>query len=511
MTHDAVQVTAAEFRDATGNRVFDEVLHLTGTGTAPAVIELQGPRVSVTAVPVVNDGAGDTAAGWSVDLPLAAARWGGALLPLPSGTYRLRAGEASVMAPAIGLTMLDGLRAELDAEGTVLIGPAVNPVYESGEGQDALESRYVMQRGNLENAVFFESFYGRNASCNPLAIDRELARVAPHVTRYWSVIDLSVQVPEGAIAVVEGSPDWWRARGASRLLVVNDWLRRRYHQRHGQRVLQTWHGTPLKRLALHRPGFDPRRAFAVWRESRRWDALLAQNEYSAAILRRAYAFLPVFALKRRPVWIEGYPRNDALLIDDGARAETRALLGIADDARVVLYAPTWRDDRTEIVEFAGARELAADLGDDVVVLVRGHSRTLLPGRDAEGTRVIDVTGFPDTTRLLLAADALVTDYSSVMFDFSATGKPMYFLVPDIEHYRGELRGFYFDLETHAPGPVVRTRDELLAALRSNTSESYAARYAAWRAKFNAHDDGRAARRVVERLFAAGFIEASERD
>ncbi len=63
---------------------------------------------------------------------------------------------------------------------------------------------------------------------------------------------------------------------------------------------------------------------------------------------------------------------------------------------------------------------------------------------------MDVTGFPDTSRLLLVADALITDYSSVMFDFSVTGKPMYFLVPDIEHYRGQLRGFYFDLTAHAP-------------------------------------------------------------
>ena len=75
--------------------------------------------------------------------------------------------------------------------------------------------------------MFFESFYGRNASCNPLAIDRELARRAPGVTRYWSVVDLSVAVPEGAIPVVDGSPEWWRARGSARLLVVNDWLRRR--------------------------------------------------------------------------------------------------------------------------------------------------------------------------------------------------------------------------------------------------------------------------------------------
>ncbi len=89
---------------------------------------------------------------------------------------------------------------------------------------------------------------------------------------------------------------------------------------------------------------------------------------------------------------------------------------------------------------------------------------LLPGTDAAGPRVIDVTGFPDTAALLAAADALVTDYSSVMFDFAITGKPMYFLVPDLEHYRGELRGFYFDLLDLAPGPVVRSQADLERAL-----------------------------------------------
>ena len=504
MTGAPLRVSTAEFRDASADGVCDEVLRLRGDGPPPASLRLHGARVSVTAVPVADG------RGWSTDIALAAARWGGPVLPLPSGSYQLEAaGDAPVSTPALALTLLRGLRVALDASGVLRISPPVNPVYDSGEAQDALERRYVQRSGELENAVFFESFYGRNASCNPLAIDRELARVAPQVTRYWSVTDRSVQVPPGAIAVVEGGPEWWRARGVARLLVVNDWLRRRYHRRQGQRVLQTWHGTPLKRLALHRPGFDPRRAVAVWRESRRWDALLAQNEYAASILRRAYAFMPAFALKARQLWVEGYPRNDALVRDDaGERAATRALLGIDEGQRVVLYAPTWRDDRTEMVEFAGARELATDLGDDVVVLVRGHSRTLQPGRDADGTRVIDVTGFPDTTRLLLAADALVTDYSSVMFDFSATGKPMYFLVPDIEHYRGELRGFYFDLEAHAPGPVVRTRDALLEVLRDEDAvrERYAARYAAWRAKFNGRDDGHAAARVVERMLRAGFLD-----
>ncbi|TDN92531.1 CDP-glycerol glycerophosphotransferase family protein [Microbacterium sp. BK668] len=471
-------------------------LVLSGEGPRPASVELVGARARVTGSVT---GRGKT---WRAVLPLRAARWGGPELPLPTGDYALVV-ETAADAPAIEppgplpLAQLGTLRASLESA-LVRIGPPIDPAYDSGEGQAALERRYATRPGGLENAVFFESFYGRNASCNPLAIDREIARRVPGVTRYWSVVDLSVQVPEGAIPVVEGSPEWWRARGSARLLVVNDWLRRRFARRPGQIVLQTWHGTPLKRLALHRPGFDPRRMAAVVRESRRWNVLLAQNPYAARILGKAYAFLT------RPVWVEGYPRNDILSGGGGDAAATRRALGIRPDDRVILYAPTWRDDRDEIVDFVDPAELAAET--DAVVLVRGHSRTLLPGKDAAGPRVVDVTGFPDTSLLLLAADALVTDYSSVMFDFSVTGKPMYFLVPDMEHYRGELRGFYFDLVAHAPGPVVRTQAELVTQLRSGDPARYAAQYAQWRQKFNPRDDGRAAERVVDRILDQGFID-----
>jgi CDP-glycerol glycerophosphotransferase len=482
-------MTEARFTTDTG-----ATLVLSGKGARPARVELVGRRAHVEAT---LSGRGTT---WRATLPLSAARWGGPRLPLPSGEYDLRITAAAEAAPIEPVaeplpdTVLGTLRASLTGS-IVVISPPIDPAYRSGEGQAALERRYATRPEGLENAVFFESFYGRNASDNPLALDRELSRQAPAVRRYWSVVDLSVQVPEGAVAVVEGSPEWWRARGSSRLLIVNDWLRRRFERRPGQKVIQTWHGTPLKRLALHRPGFDPRRAAAVVRESRRWNVLLAQNPYAAGILRKAYAFLT------RPIWVEGYPRND-VLIDGDARA-TRAALGISDSERVLLYAPTWRDDREQIVDFVDPAELARDA--DAVVLVRGHSRTLLPGRDAAGARVIDVTGFPDTAQLLLLADALITDYSSVMFDFSVTGKPMFFLVPDMEHYRGELRGFYFDLVAHAPGPVVRTQADLVAAIRGHEPAAFAAKYAQWREKFNSRDDGRSAERVIARILDQGFV------
>lgn len=481
------------------------VLELHGSGARPAV-ELRGPRASVSAAVT---GRGKT---WRAVVPLRAARWGSDPLPLPAGRYSLRvsADDGTVLPVDVDLPLaqLGLLRASLH-DGHVEIGPPIDPAYDSGEGQDALERRYATRPLGLEEAVFFESFYGRNASCNPLAIDRELTRVLPGLVRYWSVADLSVAVPEGAIPVVEGSPEWWRARGAARLLVVNDWLRRRFVRRPGQVVLQTWHGTPLKRLALHRPGFHLRRAVAVLREARRWNVLLAQNPYAAGILRGAYAF------RRRPVWIEGYPRNDVLVRGDGA--DVRGQLGLGEDDRVLLYAPTWRDDRDQVVDFLDLQRLAAATG--TVVLVRGHSRTLSAGEDAttrggdvgdagdrRRPRVIDVTSYPDVSRLLLVADMLVTDYSSVMFDFTVTGKPIYFFAPDLDHYRGELRGFYFDLERHAPGPLTATQEQLEAAiLDGDVEQRYLDRYASWRERFNARDDGHAAERVVARLLDQGYL------
>lgn len=474
-------------------------LVLTGSGEPPRAVALTGRRARVAGVVDPRSPSGADGR-WRVRLDLHAARWGGPLLPLPVGEYALSAtagdGEDIRVDAAAPATLTPTMRLTLTG-GVLTVDAPIDPAYASAEGQDALERRYAMRRGPLENAVFFESFYGRNAGCNPRAIDRELARVAPAVTRYWSVVDLSVAVPEGAVPVVEGSPEWWRARGASRLLVVNDWLRRRYQRRRGQTVLQTWHGTPLKRLALHRPGFDPRRIIAVLRESRRWTVLLAQNGVGERILRAAYAFF------RRPIWVEGYPRNDVLVTSDGA--SVRRALGIDLDERVVLYAPTWRDDREEIVDFLDLERLARDTG--AVVLVRGHSRTLLPGSDATGARVVDVTAFPDVSELLVAADVLVTDYSSVMFDFTATGKPLVFFTPDLAHYREDLRGFYFDLVARAPGPVVTTQEELTAALAERgVPSAFAARYEAWRARFNARDDGHAAERVVARILDQRYVD-----
>jgi CDP-glycerol glycerophosphotransferase (TagB/SpsB family) len=465
-------------------------------------VRLDGPRSRVDTAVTVVDGRS------VVEVPLLVTRWGMDGLALPSGDYRLTLlGESPTTRVVLGADPVETIetleplyRARVVAEDggvVVRIGPPLAADERRPSTRRPPSSGHARARVEPENAIYFESFYGRAACDNPLGIDRVIARDHPEVRRYWSVTDGSVAVPPGAIRVIEGSAEWWRARAAARVLVVNDWLRWYFRRRAHQHVLQTWHGTMLKKLARDRPDMSRRRRFAILRQARRWDALLAQNEYSAAIFRTSYAF-------NGPIWTTGYPRND--VFGDPSRADAvRAAIGLPDGVHAVLYAPTWRDDRDEMVDYLDLAEFAASLPSDHVLLVRGHSRTLAFGQDVRAEQLLDVTSYPDVADLMLVADLLVTDYSSVMFDFAATGKPMVFYTPDIAHYGEVLRGFYFDLLADAPGPVVTTADELRSAILDPRPSEFAGRYARWQAKFTALDDGHAAERVVARLYADGWL------
>jgi CDP-glycerol glycerophosphotransferase len=473
-------------------------------GTGPvAGATLRGPRLTLDAV-VAPSGTG-----WTATFALLVSRWRGEPLAPPSGSYLLsltgadgtrRTATTSAALPAPAL--VDGLfLAELTGSGDSLsleLSAPLTPSERGPERQAELERQYRSTKHTPLDAVFFESFYGQSATCNPLALDREFAKTRPDIARYWSVVDASVSVPEGSIALIEGSAEWWRIRGSARLLVVNDWLRNRFRKRSFQTVLQTWHGTPFKKIALGRPGVGLRTALATIRERGRWSILLSQNQHSTAVFRSAYAYLG-------PIWQEGYPRDDSLVSPDTSAIRQR--LGIADGLTVVLYAPTWRDDRPEHIDHLDVAAFTDALGPGYVTLIRGHSRTLRPGRDVLASNVLDVTGYPDVTELFHVADVLITDYSSVMFDFSVTGKPIFFFAPDLERYREQLRGFYFDLDEAAPGPVVQDADELveLVLARDAVREEYAGKYAAWQARFNPRDDGHAAERVVARLIARKAI------
>jgi CDP-glycerol glycerophosphotransferase len=209
----------------------------------------------------------------------------------------------------------------------------------------------------------------------------------------------------------------------------------------------------------------------------------------------------------------GYPRNDVFYHADLVAAKvaaTRARLGLPEGRKVVLYAPTWRDNRytpTGRYQFdmrLNLDQLRHTIGDDWIVLIRGH-HILANGVRISGdvsSFVRNVTSYPDIQDLYLVADAVVTDYSSVMFDYANTGRPMVFFTWDLESYRDQLRGFYFDFEAEAPGPLVRTTEEVADALRDldAVQAKHAEQYAAFRRRFCSLEDGEASRRVVQAVW-----------
>jgi CDP-glycerol glycerophosphotransferase (TagB/SpsB family) len=348
--------------------------------------------------------------------------------------------------------------------------------------------------------VYLESYYGRAANDNPRAIFEQLRVRRPDLPCYWAVEDCSVEIPAGTTPLLMFSEEWWRVFSNVRLVVTNVWLSGDYAHRPHQRVQQAWHGTPLKTLgrdrigALDQPGYIKK----MLREVSMWDQLIVPNRHTADVFRSAYQF-------ENELLEIGYPRNDVLTgpTAPSEMARLRQRLGLEDHQRVVLYLPTWREDTRRLYRGLDFTRVAAALGDDHRLLVRGHVNTYKYDRTIDVSGVLDVTSYPELSELFLVADVLVTDYSSAMFDFSVTGKPMVFFAPDLERYTSELRGTYFSLPERAPGPVVSTSDELVEAIGDldGLRSRYQERYRSWQQEFNAWERGDAAVRAVDHLLA----------
>ncbi|MDX6327313.1 MAG: CDP-glycerol glycerophosphotransferase [Nocardioidaceae bacterium] len=509
----------------TGVTADAEAIEIRGrwVGRVPA-----GWRLSLSSrVTVSAEGAG---AGTEVvaRLPATVDRWGLGRTCLPPELYLLEA-VALPGAPAgaelradvviaeqmadelLRFRTTDVLRLALVRSGrgpAVLVQPPLSDDERGPRAQQVLQQEVAAARPPVdEHAVYFQSYTGEVATDSSRALSDELRRTRPDLTLYWGVASCATPVPEGTVPVLMRSREWHRVLGSAAYLVSNIDLNRRFHRRAEQRYLQTFHGYPAKAMGLavwRSRGFSPSRLDLELAPARDdWTLILTPAPEMDVHYREQYQYTG-------PIETAGYPRDDALLgVDaDEVRSRTRRLLGITEGQTAVLYAPTWRND--EAISFRRAAlvphldvETAADrLGDDVVVLLRGHRfHARAGGRGTHSARLVDVTDYPEVNHLVLASDAAVLDYSSLRFDFSLTGRPMVFLVPDLDRYRGG-RGFLFPFEESAPGPLVSTTDEVVNALQDlpAVAARYAEEYAAFQRRFNYLQDGRAAERVAARFF-----------
>jgi len=359
--------------------------------------------------------------------------------------------------------------------------------------------------------IVYNSFGGRYSD-NPRAIYELLvARDQDHDHVWLADPRHEHGFPAGVVAVPFGGEACLRALETADVVVSNTHIELEWTKAPGATYLQTWHGTPLKHIHFDVLWAPEGRLDYLSLDVHRWDHLLSPNTASTGPLRQAFGFTGDVAET-------GYPRNDVLASPhrEAMRDEIRRRLGIPTDKKVVLYTPTWRDDlRDENGEQDFALHLDLDefmgrLGEDHVLLLRLHY--MISGRLGPMDRpgVYDVSFHPDVSDLYLAADAMVTDYSSTMFDFAVTGKPLLFYTYDLAHYRDTLRGFYFDFHLRAPGPLLHTSSEIVDALANLEAVrlEYQDAYSRFQERFCHLEDGRSTARVVDRFFPSGPIDVT---
>jgi CDP-glycerol glycerophosphotransferase len=359
--------------------------------------------------------------------------------------------------------------------------------------------RWQLHRPIDENLAVYAAYWYRGYACNPAAVYEKAAELAPHVRGVWVVRRTGREVPAGVPVVRPGTRAYYRTLARAKYLINNATFPPYVVKRPGQVHVQTHHGTPLKTMGLDQPrfpaslgGFDIER---MRRNIAKWDFSVTANRHTTLLWERQF---PIAGETLET----GYPRNDRLaLATAGDTAAARAEFGVAPHERVVLYAPTHREWHPVFTPVLDVDELAEALGPDTRVLLRGHYFYDSLGFPPRHPRVVDVSRHPSIERLMLASDAMITDFSSVMFDYAVLDRPLVIFAPDWDVYRA-VRGVSFDLSTEHAGTFARSFGELVGAFRDGQVDSAgaAAMRARFRQRFCSLEDGHASERVVRRVF-----------
>lgn len=365
-------------------------------------------------------------------------------------------------------------------------------------GRDSAALRYynsVLTRLPRDRRlVVFESMMGTQFSDSPRAIYDELLRQGVDATPVWSVRP-KTPVPTGVPTIVRYTPEWFRALATASVWIDNQGLP--FALRKPERVtyVQTWHGTPLKTMGWNDASLaaaDATQQASVQAAVNRWDVIPVPSEYFTETIVDAYC-APAMPLKI------GLPRNDRLhrRIDQEERRRRLATLGLRDDRRTVLYAPTRKGAGHERVFAAADWPAILSSEPSLQVMHRAHYTDVLESTASSTPQVVDVSTVGDMAELLDVTDVLVTDYSSVLFDFTLTDRPIILFQPDQAEYFAQ-RGVYFDIRSFSPGPIATTPDELAELVHTvdRWSSSWSSQRAAYRARFGTYERGDSAARVV---------------
>src|SRR5699024_537686 len=369
-----------------------------------------------------------------------------------------------------------------------------------------------------DKLIVFESGIGKQFGDSPKNIYDEIVERNLDYKKIW-VVNKKVRFKdiERTKRIKRLSPSYYYYLARAKVWINNQNFPTYIKKRPGTTYLQTWHGTPLKKMLFDIENIMGRSEGYLERVSKaigNWDYLVSPSEFSSEAFRSAFRY-------KRNIIEAGYPRNDLFYLDDTEERikQIKYEINIPLNKKVILYAPTFRDNQTtKKNKFTfnlemDLHKMMEKLGEDYIILIRMHvvvnSKIKIEAELSDF--VWNVSNYPDMQNLLLISDVFITDYSSAMFDFANTKRPMLFFTYDYEIYKNEVRGFYLDFEKESPGPFVMNTDEIISSIQNinEINKKYEMKYKSFYEKYCKLEDGKASKRVVDYLLDNDIVSENK--
>lgn len=347
--------------------------------------------------------------------------------------------------------------------------------------------------------IIFESYWGDKYNCNPRALYEYIDENYKNYKCIWSVTDESIKVNGKAKKIRIGSLKYYYYMATSKYFVNNVNFQDFHKKRRGSVELQTMHGTPLKTLGLDVPNeFKTEEGKEKFiKRCNRWDYLTVSSDKVADIAGSCFKY-------NKETLKCGYPRVDRLfkINNKDEKLKVKEELNIPKGKKVILYAPTWRvKDKFDLK--LDIEKMKKKLGDEYVLLLRLHPFSVKGfNKNILNDFLFDVTGYNDIEKLYIISDVVITDYSSVMFDFAVLNKPMIFFTYDLDTYKNNLRGFYFDFKQEAPGPLVYNSDQVINSIVkiNKTTDKYKDKMKKFKKKYSQYEKGNSCEQIFKSVF-----------
>ena len=366
-----------------------------------------------------------------------------------------------------------------------------------------------------DNLVIFESYQGKNCACSPKELYLEMLNNKKY-SKYKFIWCLKnepdiLKNDRTTIIICKGK-EYYKAFSKAKYWIVNSLINEEITPKKNQVFVQCWHGTPLKRLRydIAYNGLLNDTKELKWKndiDARRYDYFISPSKFCTETFTSCFNLRNLH--KENIIIEKGYPRNVPLFTFDLKKVEKiKKDLIIKDNRKIILYAPTFRDNQhTSGVGYTyklgiDLDKLKKELEKDYIILFRTHYfvSNSIDLKKYKGF-IYDVSKYDDINDLYIISDLLITDYSSVFFDYANLKRPVLFYMYDLDEYQNQLRDFYLDLDI-LPGPIVEKEEDLIYNIKNidKVEKKYNKKYKEFNEKFNYLDDKDSSKRVLDVIF-----------